>query len=313
MKRLLRSSDIPVSIWDPDCETADLPKALKDAYAKMLQKYDLLQIARNQSEFKGEIGGRDKKSTEYHFATKFQNSSGRVLLTATDPKGSLQNASDLTLRAFAGGEVGLLDIPSGSGAATVALLTTIAELRAHHILPSEPLTVHVVFGDASLHALEIAKELLALVQEDLEQQAIFVRAQYVEWDVTKADKTTALIHEWVTHARDCHRYFVLMANFSGFLGESGKFKKVEPQLGEIFRWASEKTSTIVWLEPKTKVATTKLFPRIIELLSIVTPSVFAPLWHKSKVKLFASCKLRDSIRDTTPWIHVCLLCLEPKK
>jgi len=313
MKRLLRPSDIPESIWEPESEVVNLPEALRNAYAELLAKYNLLQVARTQSEFKGEKGGRDKKSTEYHFATKFQNSSGRVLLTATDPKGSLQNASDLTLRAFAGGEVGLLDIPSGSGAATVALLTTIAELRENHIVPSEPLTVHVVFGDASSHALEIARELLTLVQGDLKRQAIFVRAQYVEWDVTNAEETTAIIHEWVTHARDCRRYFVLMANFSGFLGASGKFKQAKPQLGEIFRWASQRSSTIVWLEPKVNEATNTLFPKVIEWLSKVTPSVFVLLWHRSKVKLFASCKLRDSILETTPWIHVCLLRLEPKK
>jgi len=156
--RLLRPSDVPPQLWLASTGTVCLPTSLVDSYIDVLNAHDLFALAQTHEGIKSAIGGLTKEDTEHHLATRFQNSSARALLTVLDPKSDLQNASDLVVHAFAGGDLGLLDIPCGTGVASVTLLSTFAELREQKVLPSEPLTVHMVFGDISPYALAYAEE-----------------------------------------------------------------------------------------------------------------------------------------------------------
>jgi hypothetical protein len=311
--RLLRPSDVPPQLWLASTGTVCLPTSLVDSYIDVLNAHDLFALAQTHEGIKSAIGGLTKEDTEHHLATRFQNSSARALLTVLDPKSDLQNASDLVVHAFAGGDLGLLDIPCGTGVASVTLLSTFAELREQKVLPSEPLTVHVVFGDISPYALAYAEELLEQIRPRLRAQGIYVNAKYLEWDITNADATTAIIHDWMAHAPNCRNCFVVLANFSGILKQSKKFKQAKPQLGEIFRWAGQRRSTVVWIEPKTEDARVKLFPTFVKWFTAILPRSFAALWMKCRIPLVTECNLRDTIRERTPPVGLCLIRVESTK
>ena len=163
-ERLLDPKDIPQSLWDGD-KLLLLPQPLKDAYHKTLKTRGLLEDALEAPSSEGDIGGKSKDKTAWHFARRFSGSCARVELAILDPKDELGDASDYFLRVFSGGRVSLLDIPCGSGAASATLLMVVAELRRLNIIPREPLEVFLTGGDKS----DTARENACLIFNELRQ------------------------------------------------------------------------------------------------------------------------------------------------
>lgn len=256
--RLLPPSSIPVDLWK-DAANLRLSPFLADSYRVVLEANGLYEDALTASA-QGDVGGETAEETAQHFARNFSGSCGRVQLALLDPHGHLEEASNLFIHAFAGGKVGLLDIPCGAGAATAATLSAIATLRERGVIPRSPLDVYLVAGDFSAPARDTARQLLESLSPALERQAIFIHVRFVDWNVLDSQSTITLLHTWMEHARDCREYFVLTANFSGFLKHGGKFKDAIPQLEQVFGWAGLRKSSVVWLEPKTGGATNGLWP-----------------------------------------------------
>ncbi len=211
----------------------------------------MLEIARNNSTG-GIFGGSSEDETNLHFAQRFDGSCARVELAVLDPKEQLKDVSDQFIRAFSGGQIRLLDIPCGCGAASAGILTTIAELRRLNILPRQPLEVFLTGGDVSDSARMYVELILNELGPSLRRQGMFVKSSLYEWDISDAASTTVLLDRWLTDGADCDKSFLLIANFSGFLGSETNLQKVEERLGEIFRWAQVRNSTAVWLEPPMK-------------------------------------------------------------
>lgn len=212
----------------------------------------------------GETGGASAAEAAQHFVTAFTGSCARLKLALLDPKDQLAEASNLFFRSFAGGRVALLDAPCGSGAASAALLATLAELRRLEVLPAQPLDVFLVGGDISPDALNYAERLLQGMQADLRAQGIFVHSVFRSWDLMDELSTTALLHAWMVHAPNCRDHFMLTANFSGFLQDAGRLKAANQRLEEMFRWAAVRRSTIAWIEPQTNAAMKSMWPRLFQ-------------------------------------------------
>ena len=170
--RFLKPKDVPKSLWDGD-NLLSLPQPLRDAYHKTLKTKGLLEEALKASP-QGSIGGESAEETDQHIAHRFDGSCARVELAVLDPKDELSDASDHFVRAFSGGCVRLLDIPCGSGAASAALLTTVAELRRKKIIPREPLEVFLTGGDISDTARCNADLVFSELQQALRNQGIFL-------------------------------------------------------------------------------------------------------------------------------------------
>jgi len=305
--RLLRSVDLPNELWSAD--TLFLPDALNQVYEQMLKAKGLYEDAKKKDPEDGPVGGIKESDTKKHFVSRFSGSAARMQLAMLDPKKELSNSSDLFIKAFSGGTVGLLDIPSGAGAATIDLLLTVSKLREKGMLPRQPLTVKLVCGDISEHARLYAVEMIDGIRDHLRKQGICVCEQAIHWDVCDSESTTTLLHEWMTHAPDCREYFVVLANFSGFLQSSGKFKEANLQLDEIFRWAGQRRSTVIWLEPQTNTAIEGLIPRISSWFDKKLPKVFRKLW-KAEEHLRSDCKYRHPIKGIFPKVHLSLIRLE---
>jgi len=305
--RLLQPKDLPEELWLPSDEMLVLPEALTQIYKQMLESKGLYDDALNNDSDEGPVGGVSKEDTEKHFASRFSGSAARTQLSILDPHNELGNASNLFIQAFSGGSVGLLDIPSGAGAASIDLLLSVATLREQGIVPRQPLFVKLVSGDISEHARAYATEMLSGVSDVLKEQCIYVEERSVSWDVCDADSTTSVLHEWMKHAPDCREYFVVMANFSGFLQSQGKFQKSTPQLEEVFRWAGQRRSTVLWLEPQTKKVTENFIPRIRNWFASKLPAVFSKLWEQSSVPPTSRCNLRHPFKEYNPRVTLTLI------
>ena len=310
-ERLLKPSDLPDTLWRSGESMLVLPADLRRAYCRMLEDKGLMEAARNATADDGPVGGIKEEDTRRHFATRFASSSARVQLASLDPKDSLRNASDLFLKAFSGGRIGLLDIPCGAGAASAALLGCIMELRKAKVLPREPLEVFLIYGDISIYAREYAGELLTEMRAELEREGILVREKAMPWDVLNAESTTDILHAWMDWARDCHEYFVIMANFSGFLQGEGKFNDAKAQLDEIIRWAGTRRSSVLWIEPQTNMAVKGLIPRVLKWLGLKLPSRFMPTWAPETSIALSDAIFQHPVKpDYRPLVQLNLIRLE---
>ena len=176
-------------------------------------------------------------------------------LIILDRDGVLNFDSDAFIKSTAGTTLALTDAPCGAGAAALAFLTVVAELRAHGVLPRLPLEVKFVGGELSPHAVEHATQLFEELRGDLEAQAIFVDKQFHSWDVLDRLSTSDLIKASTVHGASCSSKLLVIANFNGFLVKERKQKEAQPQLDELLRHASGPQSLAVWIEPEMNRAT----------------------------------------------------------
>lgn len=151
----------------------------------------------------------------------------------------------------------LLDIPSGCGAASAVLLSTIAVLRQKNILPREPLDISLSGGDVSDTARCYADLMYSELRQALSSQAIFLKHTFHSWDITKSARTTCILNEWLSDSTRRENSFLLIANWSGFLNDRKNQAEAEIQFEEVFQWAEENSCRIAWIEPPMKQGTRK--------------------------------------------------------
>lgn len=264
--RLLKPSSIPDSLWDSANGVLILPKSLADAYARVIDLHGLHEVATIRDRDDPPVGGLDQERTDKHFAQAFDGSSARAQLALLDPKNEVPRASNAFVSCLAGNAASITDAPCGAGAAAFSFLATVAELRAKKILPRVPLQIHLIGAELSTFARAYAQEMLDELQPALEEQAIFIDAVWLGWDVTDALSNTDLIQKMTQAAAGKANRLLVVANFNGFLEKDRKKKEATPQLGELFRHASGDNSVAIWIEPDMNRATDGLFPWLRTLL-----------------------------------------------
>lgn len=257
MTRLLEPAAIPPNLWNPATGTLSLPESLSAAYVAAVDKNGLRDVATARSREDSPVGGLTKELTDRHFAQAFDGSAARALLAILDPKKEAGATSNTFIRCTAGTSISLTDAPCGAGAASLTFLATIAQLRREMVLPREPLHVKLIGAELSPHAREYAGNLFLEVQPFLESQAIFVEPEFQAWDVTCQLSNTDLVTRCVVASHGVSARLLVVANFNGFLERDGKRSEAEPQLAELFRYASSADSFAVWIEPNMNAATVR--------------------------------------------------------
>ena len=257
MNRLLNTNDIPASLWDTTTMALQMPPLLVPCYKSLLSEKNLNQLVCEREFDNPPVGGLSQEDTDKHLAQAFDGSVARSQLALLDPKNDIASVSNLLLRCLSGNRLCIVDAPCGSGAASLAFLCSIAELRSKGIIPRIPLDVSIVGGEISNPAREYADRLLRDVAGSLHDQAIFLSTQFHFWDVTDDHSNTNLIRRMTIESQD-RRTLVVVANFSGFLERNGKRKQAEPRLQELLRHAAigsvDAGNGAVWIEPMTKIA-----------------------------------------------------------
>jgi hypothetical protein len=246
--RLIQKKDIPSSLWDSDKNILKLPPQLVAEWGRLLDKNNLREMAETVAP-KGFEGGISKEDTDKHLAWRFTGSCARVILAMLDPKAELPDVADTFARVFAGNKVFLADLPCGSGAATISILTTLAELRKQARIPRMPLEIVILGGEISEFARIYTSEFLSALKIELENQAITIDFEIIHWDASDKILNKDLIEKLILKSQNCSEKLLIMANFSGFLVNSGKWKSCEDQFEEIFRFSLAPSSTAIWIEP----------------------------------------------------------------
>lgn len=255
--RLLTPSNIPSSLWNPTSDVLKLPALITDTYINLVDTKGLRKLGITRDPKSGPVGGISKESTEQHFAQAFDGSAARALLAVLDPKLDAGSTSNTFIRCTAGNRISLTDAPCGAGAASLTFLSALAELRAKKILPRLPLDVHLIGAELSIHARELAENMLAQINSSLIEQAIFVSSEFVPWDVTNQISNTNLVTKCIQTSTKSEYKLLVVANFNGFLEREGKRKEAQKQLEELFRYASGESSFALWIEPHMNSATSK--------------------------------------------------------
>lgn len=248
MSRLIPQDLIPKSLWDNESSILHLPPQLVSGWKFLLEKYGLLDKANTRAP-EGFEGGRNKEDTDNHFAWRFTGSSARVMLSMLDPKQSLYQISDVFTQLFSGNKVFLADLPCGSGAASISILSVYCELRKQGLVPREPLDVTIIGGEISEFAQTYANEGLAYLIKDLEEQAINIQFEITDWDVCDPFSNAQLINRLTLGSQDCAAKVLVLANFSGFLQRNNKWDTAKRQIDELFRFNLGDSSIALWIEP----------------------------------------------------------------
>jgi hypothetical protein len=262
----VKSYQIPDTLWRrsaTDAEKAEsllvLPPLLVQVYRELLVELGLRQTAENQMpNDEGPQGGITVEATHEHFSRNFSGSCARVQLVTLDPNEVFQTTRNALVRLFAGGELSLLDIPCGAGAAGATLLCLVAELRRQAVLPRQPLWVTIVAGDISVPARMLKRRLYEKLSPRLKEFGIEVKIVIRRWDVEDEDQTSELVAAWIKRRQVQARTGLLAVNFSGFL--HNRVNRCAGQLREILRFARLHGATVFWIEPQTNQALTGLFP-----------------------------------------------------
>lgn len=254
MGRLLDAEQIPAELWDAHEKTLIIPSELAAAFVGIVERRDMLRHLR-KNDADGPIGGASQEETEIHFVNRLDGSLARIQLVLLDPNEELDTASDTLLARLSGGVTCIADAPCGAGAAVLSALAVVARLRKLEVLPRVPLEIRLVAADISSHARDLAREMLDAMRPTLEEQAINVSVEWIEWDATSVASNTHFVRRVVVTSDSCARKLLLVANFSGFLSLPGKQKATDPQLQELFRYFAGPESAALWLEPDHNPAT----------------------------------------------------------
>lgn len=263
MSRLIKQEDIPISLWKKDEKTLVLPHSLIKNWKFILNQRNLLSSAIDEKG-DGETGGIDEEATHKHYSFRYNGSCARFQLTFLDPKDELKGVSNAFVKSLAGNDVFIADIPSGTGAASLSLLSNIAQLREENILPKLPLKVKILAGEISETAIQIFQHSFNEIDPYFKQNSIEVELKLEKWNVQEAYSTSQLIKEITLFSYNSTNKILLLTNFTGFLEQDKKWKEVKDKFEEIFRHFSGKSTIAIWLEPQLNSVIKQFWPRTVK-------------------------------------------------
>jgi hypothetical protein len=265
MPRLIPVEVIPNSLWSKEDFTLYLPPQLISSWVKLLEKYDLKEKAMTPN-YQGFEGGISQEDTDNHLAWRFTGSSARVMLAVLDPLQNLSEISNEFTRLFSGNKVFLADLPCGSGAASLSILSIFCELRKKGIVPRTPIHIVIIGGEISVFAQRYAKEILNYLVNELAEQAITIEVNIIDWDVCDNFSNTELVKKLKLTSQKCSKKLLFIANFSGFLEGDNKWPEANNQFEKLFQYSENTNVMILWIEPKTNkvINNNGFFPRLVK-------------------------------------------------
>ena len=288
----LASVDIPKSLWCDD--SLRVPPALLSAHLQDLTTRGLLEMARERGP--GAIGGGTREEFEEHYATMFRGGTCRVCAVLLDPLGRLAEIPDGLQASLAGGDICIVDAPSGAATATLGLLAALLELRLQRKFTQLSQNIYVYAADLSSDALKTAEALLSELHPALAAVGINVTLKTRQWDATNATETATLA-AWVTSdVPSVAAYLVLWESFSGATSSDKeheavlKFPDFSGSIAHLISVFAANKTTFLWIEPRTR-GSKRLFGYLGELIhSLLRQS--APDKHEHEYHWFDTLKDR---------------------
>jgi len=247
------------SIWKDN--SIRIGDALATSYVDRLNAEGLSELAAAAGDAKGEPGGAGREESDKHFAWRFSNSAGRSVYVSADPEAKLRVVQGAIFDSFTDGEVILADVPSGSGAGSLGILSSIYELRKAGLAATLPIRVKIVAGDFSERAGEHFDALFASLQDVFSTQGIYMFLERVHWDANDLGTAAALVDRVVDKAEGADRIFLLVSNFSDALKDRGLRSKFEHFVSQFTSRVKGRPNSLVWIEPNSGEAR-ELLPKV---------------------------------------------------
>lgn len=269
---------------------------LVDIYKDKLKELSIYEHAKQHTQkTDGATGGKDANETKKHFAERFLTSSARTQFVLLDPREDFKEISVNLKSTFGGGKISVLDIPAGTGAGILSLLSNLSELRISGMLPKLPLYINILAGDYSSSALKIYNELLSEIKISLEEQLIFISYDIFEWNASEPRSTNLLIKKFLKNEDDYEEHYVFMSAFSGV--GSKNYKSFEKSFEFIQTALSHLNTTVLYIEPNMNTAN-----RFLEYITILHEKLTT--WFPNIISLSIAPDKRfqwyDSITGNTP-------------
>ena len=237
----------------------------QEIYEANLRNQNVYNDALVFKQDKNLIGGNSREATLDHFAQRFQTSGSRNEYFCLDPDRKFQTERDQVLTSLGNGNIGILDIACGTGGSTLAMLTTLYELRIQNIVPKEPLNVSLLGIDYSHLALKIYKTVLDEASILFKESGIELTIETREWDAMNPVNTTIIMDHFLSDIRARDEYIAMINNFSGAISANNQIKNT---IEDILTRLTGKNFTFLWIEPGTNDAKIVLgfFKKMIEKL-----------------------------------------------
>jgi len=242
---------VPKNLWKNNVLYQS--EKLIEVYSNKLIELSIFDHAKNHKNgTNGATGGKNIDETKQHFAERFLTSSARVQFVVIDPREDFTIVSNNLKATFGSGKISILDIPAGTGAGILSLLSNLAELRINSKLPKLPLHINILGGDYSPSALNIYSDLLKNIKKELENQLIFIEYDTYEWDATSPESTNLLIRRFLKDENSYEEHYIFMSAFSGV--GSSNYKKFDKSFDFMQTALSHLNTTILYIEPNMKEA-----------------------------------------------------------
>lgn len=244
-----------------------LPVSLVDAYSDVITASGLYAKTQENRPDPSPVGGPTQEQSDEHFAHSFDGSAARVQLVQLNPRGEMPTAAASLGRLLSGGDLCLVDLPSGAGAGALTLLTVLAHLRLTNILPRQPLNVRLMWGEISDPARAYSLEMLQRIDLQLRAQGIQVTVDAFHWDVLSDLSNQNLLEKIAQTRLHFPQTLLFVSSFSGFLHRAGKLKEAETNLHAIFKFCSGDLNAMVWIEPATNGVISEFVQSIVKFVA----------------------------------------------
>lgn len=228
-----------------------VPPIITSAYIPILDRYGLTQTAKERPEIAiGSIGGSTQEETYSHFATQFLNSCVRIGRIVVDQSGVFIRQRKRIQQVFSTGKVSILDLPCGTGAGTIGLVSYLVELRRSDQIPKTPLDIFILGADYSNSALVLYKEMWNEVAIRARHVGIDVTYSTITCDLSAGHQVSKLIDQWIGASGIQNDWFILISNFSGVLKHKVQRDKFERSFSTMTDRLASRPFTLLWVEPK---------------------------------------------------------------
>ena len=277
--------EIPETLYKD--KTVHFPENFKNIYLDYLKIYNVYDLAIKNTE-QNVIGGDSDNEALTHFALRFQTSGSRNEYFCLDPDGKFQKERNQVLISLGTGNIGVLDVACGTGGSTLAMLTTLSELRKN--IPFLPLNLNILAIDYSKKALEIYQKVISEASNLLLESGIKINIETQIWNATDPSDTTNKMDYFLMN-KDKDEYFVMINNFSGAINEERKlYSEKEQELKNrildsiksciIYR-ISQVKATLLWIEPSSNES--KRINKFLNLFWDILVNIFPKLQSSNEI------------------------------
>jgi hypothetical protein len=281
---IFKSKYLPASIWNSG--VLHLPVPLSDAHRSRLEAQGWMDMYLSGVEEPRVIGGASKEEAEQHFIHRFLNSAARSQLVCADPFDVYSEIRDMVLDQLADGHLFLLDIASGSGAGTLAILSLICELRRAKSIPKFPVNVSILGVDYSPAALLLYQETLSLIAPWLESNGLNVALDLSVCNLKIPGELDEALDFFFDEANKykVNRFLCVLSAVTG-VGKEGLEELHDSLKLAAARLSHKKrTSSWLWIEPHTKKSWPFQFGNAIRLILKKIPFIFAKKGDSYNIK-----------------------------